>query len=160
MTANPPIIETVRLILRPLDLSDADAVQALFPRGRSSSFWRRWCHGPILPMAPCPISVTAHLRACARETQWHWSIRPKAEPARLIGMINLRDGDDDNRGFWLALSWHGQRLMTDASDALADYWFEELGKSVLRVSKATANIASRRLSESCGMRAISTAQRD
>jgi ribosomal-protein-alanine N-acetyltransferase len=100
------------------------------------------------------------LRACARETQWHWSIRPKAEPARLIGMINLRDGDDDNRGFWLALSWHGQRLMTDASDALADYWFEELGKSVLRVSKATANIASRRLSESCGMRAISTAQRD
>ena len=32
MTANPPIIETARLILRLLDLWDADAVQALFPR--------------------------------------------------------------------------------------------------------------------------------
>jgi ribosomal-protein-alanine N-acetyltransferase len=75
-------------------------------------------------------------------------------------MINLRDGDDDIRGFWLALAWHGQRLMTEAGDAVADYWFEALAKSVLRVSKATANIASRRLSESCGMRAISTALRD
>lgn len=166
MTANPPIIETARLILRPLDLWDADAVQALFPRWEIVKFlaaavpWPYPADGALSYMRDSAPAGREHLRACASETQWHWSIRPKAEPARLIGMINLRDGDDDNRGFWLALVWHGQRLMTEASDAVAEYWFEALGKSVLRVSKATANIASRRLSESGGMRAISTAQRN
>jgi hypothetical protein len=36
--------------------------------------------------------------------------------------------------------------MTQTSDAVADHWFEALGKSVLLVLKAMAKIAFRRLS--------------
>ena len=61
MTANPPIIETARLILRPLDLWDADAVQVLFPR---------WEIVKFLAAVPWPYPadgalsyiLTAHLR--------------------------------------------------------------------------------------------------
>jgi RimJ/RimL family protein N-acetyltransferase len=75
-------------------------------------------------------------------------------------MINVRDGVDDNRGFWLDPAWHGQGLMTEASDAVTDYWFDTLQRPVLRVIKAIANTASRRISETSGMRVIATEDRD
>ncbi|HZI32146.1 MAG TPA: GNAT family N-acetyltransferase, partial [Candidatus Binatia bacterium] len=65
-----------------------------------------------------------------------------------------------NRGFWLGLPWHGQGLMSEACDVVTDYWFEVLKFPVLRVPKAIANAASRRISERQGMRVIGTAVRD
>jgi RimJ/RimL family protein N-acetyltransferase len=50
--------------------------------------------------------------------------------------------------------------MSEASVAVNDYWFETLERPVLRVSKAVANIASRRISERSGMRVIKTEHRD
>jgi [ribosomal protein S5]-alanine N-acetyltransferase len=157
--AEPPILETARLILRPLELSDAAAVQALFPRWEIIKFL-----AAVIPWPYPADAALAYIRDSAlvgmREgTQWHWSIRPRSEPDRLIGMINLRDGDDDNRGFWLALDWQGQGLMTEASDAVIDYWFGTLERPVLKVSKAIANAASRRISENSGMRVIAAEER-
>ena len=78
----------------------------------------------------------------------------------MIGSISLIRGEHENRGFWLGLPWHGQGLMTEASDAATDYWFTVLGFKVLRVPKAIANTASRRISEKQGMRVIATVERD
>jgi ribosomal-protein-alanine N-acetyltransferase len=50
MTAEIPTIATPRLMLRPLQLSDAGAVQILFPRWEIVQFVT--FHGPIRPMAP------------------------------------------------------------------------------------------------------------
>jgi RimJ/RimL family protein N-acetyltransferase len=50
--------------------------------------------------------------------------------------------------------------MTEACDAVTDYWFEVLKFPVLRVPKAIANAASRRISEKQGMRVIATEDRD
>ncbi len=45
-------------------------------------------------------------------------------------------------------------------DAGTDYyWFDVLGCTVLRVPKATANTASRRVSEKQGMRVVATGER-
>ena len=44
--------------------------------------------------------------------------------------------------------------MTEASDAVTDFWFNTLKFPVLRVPKAIANTASRRISEKQGMRVI------
>ena len=46
--------------------------------------------------------------------------------------------------------------MTEAVEAVTDYWFPVLGFPVLRVPKAVANTASRRISEKIGMRVVST----
>jgi ribosomal-protein-alanine N-acetyltransferase len=67
-----------------------------------------------------------------------------------IGVISLRRGEWDNRGYWLGLPWHRQGLMTEAVIAVNDYWFDVLGFPVLRAPKAVANIASRRISEKNG----------
>lgn len=50
--------------------------------------------------------------------------------------------------------------MTEASEMVTDYWFNELQFAVLRVPKAIPNIASRRISEKSGMRVIATEERD
>jgi RimJ/RimL family protein N-acetyltransferase len=50
--------------------------------------------------------------------------------------------------------------MTEACQAVTDFWFDTLNFPVLRAPKAVANVASRRISEKQGMRLIATEDRD
>jgi [ribosomal protein S5]-alanine N-acetyltransferase len=75
-------------------------------------------------------------------------------------VISLHKKEGNNRGFWLGLPWYGQGLMTEAVAAASDYWFDDLGFSVLRAPKAIVNIASSHISERTGMRAIAIEERD
>ena len=160
MTSEFPTLETSRLILRPLDLSDASAVQATFPRWEIVRFLANKVPWPYPADGAQTFIRDLALPAMRQGTEWHWSIRPKTAPARLIGVISLRDENDDNRGFWLDPEWQGQGLMTEASNVVTDYWFETLERPVLRAPKAVANVKSRRISERSGMRLIETRERD
>ena len=121
-----PPLETRRLLLRPLALADAAQVQELFPH------WEVVKH--LNDRVPWPYPADgAHqflrdvaLPAMERGEQWSWSIRLKSDPHQLIGCISLMKGVHENRGFWLGLPWHGQGLMTEASDAVTDFWFNTL----------------------------------
>lgn len=50
--------------------------------------------------------------------------------------------------------------MTEATEAVTDYWFDELNFSVLRAPKALPNTASRRISEKNGMRIVATEEHE
>ena len=50
--------------------------------------------------------------------------------------------------------------MTEACEAATDFWFNTLKFPVLRVPKAVANVASRRISEKSGMRIVAREERD
>jgi len=78
----------------------------------------------------------------------------------MIGFIRLIKGETENRGFWMGLPWQGRGLMSEACDAVTDYWFNGLKFPALRVPKAIANAASRRISEKQGMRVVATEERD
>jgi RimJ/RimL family protein N-acetyltransferase len=49
--------------------------------------------------------------------------------------------------------------MTEAVNVATDFWFNELKFDVLRVPKAVANLASRRISEKTGMRLVGTGEK-
>jgi len=100
------------------------------------------------------------LPASERGEEWHWTLRLRASSDSVIGCISLMNRENKNRGFWLGLPWHGQGLMTEACEAVTDYWFDELNFSVLRAPKAVANISSRRISEKSGMRVIAITESD
>ncbi len=147
-------LETPRLILRPLELADADQAQKLFPHWEIVKFLAH-----VIPWPYPEDGVRTYYRdqalpAMARGDEWHWSLRLKSDPDRLIGGITLRRGERKNRGFWLGLPWHRQGLMSEAVEAVTEYWFQDLGFGVLRAPKAVANLASRRISEKQGMRVI------
>jgi RimJ/RimL family protein N-acetyltransferase len=153
-------LTTSRLILRPLDLADAVAVQAHFPKWEIVRFMSNDIPWPYPADGALTFIRDVALPAIRQGTEWHWSIRPKAAPEQLIGVISLRDKPDDNRGFWLGSEWHGRGLMSEASVAVTDYWFETLARPLLRVPKAVANEPSRRISERSGMRLVRTEDRD
>ncbi len=145
MTAAIPTITTSRLILRPLDLSDADTVQELFPRWEIVRFLANHIPWPYPADGALTYIRDVALPAMRQGTEWHWPIRLNTAPDRLIGLISLMDLPGDNRGFWLDPDFWGQGLMSEASSAVTDYWFETLERPVLREHKAAANTPSRRI---------------
>jgi RimJ/RimL family protein N-acetyltransferase len=156
-----PVLETPRLVLRPLELADADQVQLLFPHWELVKYLAAVVPWPYPPDGARTFYEQVALPAIARGEEWNWSIRLRSNPDQLIGSIRLRpDGDGENRGFWLGLPWQGQGLMTEASEAVTDFWFNTLNFPVLRVAKAVANTTSRRISEKQGMRVIAMIERD
>jgi hypothetical protein len=61
---------------------------------------------------------------------------------------------------WNWPEWQGRGVATEAAAAVTEFWFETLGKTVLRVPKAIANEPSRRISEREKMRVVSIDERD
>jgi RimJ/RimL family protein N-acetyltransferase len=153
-------LATRRLLLRPLQLSDAQDAQLLFPHWDIVKFLTAAVPWPFPENQAFFQYRDVILPAIERGDEWHWSLRLKESPGHLIGKISLQRDEWDNRGYWLGLPWHGQGLMTEAVATVNDYWFDVLGFEVLRAPKAVANVASRRISEKTGMRRIAALERD
>ena len=153
-------LETERLILRPLQLSDAARTQQLFGVWEIVRFLNASVKWPFPAGEALRFYREVALPAVARGDEWHWTLRLKSEPQQHIGAIGLFRGDTDNRGFWLGLPWQGRGLMTEAVVAVNDYWFNTLGFESLRAPKAAVNLASRRISQKTGMRVTAVTERE
>jgi RimJ/RimL family protein N-acetyltransferase len=151
---------TERLILRPLEIADAEQIQALFPHWEIVKFLMNRVPWPYPEDGALQFIRDTAVPQEERGEAWHWTLRLRTEPQRIIGVINLMKGDGPNRGFWLAPPRQGQGLMSEAAAWVNDYWFDTLGFPVLRVAKAIANTASRRISEKQGMRMVGVEDRD
>lgn len=155
-----PTLTTRRLILRPLELADAPAIQALFPQWEIVRYLASRVPWPYPEDGALSFMRDVSMPAMAEGREWHWSIRPLGAPGTLIGVITLSDEADNNRGFWLDPHWQRQGLMQEACEAVTGYWFEVLQRPVLRAPKAVPNLASRRISERGGMRLVEVADKD
>lgn len=153
-------LHTDRLILRPLQLADAEQTQRLFPEWEVVKLLNAVVPWPYPADGALAYYRDVALPAMERGDEWHWTLRLKHSPMHHIGAISLHKDRADNRGFWLGLPWHGQGLMTEAVIAVNDYWFDALGFETLRAPKAVGNIASRRISEKTGMRMVGTKERN
>lgn len=155
-----PTLQTSRLVLRPLELTDAEQVQILFPKWEIVRYLTAQVPWPYPPDGAYQFYRDVAIPAMERGEAWHWMLTLKSVPRQVIGSIGLFKGKDVNRGFWLGLPWQGQGLMTEACEAVTEYWFNTLKFPVLRVPKAVANGASRRISEREGMRVVATRESD
>jgi len=155
-----PELQTTRLFLRPLELADSQQAQLLFPHWEIVRYLSNIVPWPYPPDGAYTYYRDSAIPAMERGDEWHWTIRLKTEPDRLIGSIALMKGEKINRGFWLGLPWQGQGFMTEACEAATDFWFNTLRFPVLRAPKAVANVRSRRISEKSGMRIVAREDRD
>jgi ribosomal-protein-alanine N-acetyltransferase len=155
-----PVVETLRLLLRPLELADAEQAQLLFPQWEIVRYLNNRVPWPYPPDGVGNYYREVALPAIERGEEWHWTLRLKTSSARMIGCISLMKRDNHNRGFWLGLPWHRQGLMSEACEVVTDYWFGELKFPALRVPKAVANKPSRRISEKTGMRIVAVSEQD
>jgi RimJ/RimL family protein N-acetyltransferase len=151
-----PVLQTRRLLLRPLVGSDRTALQRRFPR------WEVVRH--LNPRVPWPYpsdGAACFIALCQEEMaqgqKHHWAIRLKDGPDEVTGCIDLWPDDGksrDMRGFWLDPELQGRGLMTEAADRVTDYALHELDWPHLWLSNAEANRASARIKEKQGARFV------
>ena len=149
-----PTLDTPRLTLEPLTRDDAPAIQALFPHWEIVRYMNARVPWPYPPDGALTYLCKSALPGMAAGTEWHWTIRFKTAPDEMTGVISLMANADNHRGFWVGRPWQGRGIATEASTRATDFWFDELGREILRVPKASANLPSRRVSERSGMRLV------
>jgi [ribosomal protein S5]-alanine N-acetyltransferase len=150
------VLQTPRLVLRPVRSKDAPVIQRRFPK------WDivRWLDAKIpwpYPSDGAATYVAACLEDMARGEKFHWAIIPKSGPADLIGIIDLWPDDGisrSQRGFWLDPEFQGKGLMTEAAERVTEYAFRDLGWPRLWLTNAQDNHPSRRLKERQGARLV------
>jgi [ribosomal protein S5]-alanine N-acetyltransferase len=165
-----PTLHTVRLILRPISLKDTDQIQAIFPQWEIVCYLTNTVPWPYPPDGALAFYRDIAIPAMERGDAWHWTLRLRTDPDRIIGSIGLTRGaagltresgsPRGNRGFWLAPAFQRRGLMSEACDHVTDFCFTVLEFPLLRVPKAIDNTGSRRISEKQGMRVVAVEDRD
>ena len=151
-----PVLQTPRLVLRPLRAKDAPVIQKRFAN------WEvvRWLDAKVpwpYPADGATGFVAACLAEMAKGEKSHWAMIPKKGPADLIGVISLRPDDGvthDQGGFWLDPTFRGRGLMSEAADRVTEYALGKLAWPCLWLSNAQDNHASRRIKEKQGARLV------
>jgi RimJ/RimL family protein N-acetyltransferase len=153
MNTTVKTLSTKRLILRQIDLS--------YERDYFEGFVDYEVIKHMNGRVPWPYPKNGVREFFEREiiphqgkTIWQWGIFLKDNPDKLIGSISIRKNDEDNRGFWLAKQFWGHGYMTEASNIVTQFAFEELGFEVLHFTNARGNIRSRRIKEKAGARLV------
>ncbi len=144
-----PILQTQRLILRPISLGDAPAVQKYFNNWNIVKHLNRNIPWPY----PDDGAETFIKDILSKEKEDHtWAIVRKDGDDEAIGLIGFEDGETQygNRGFWLAEPFWGQGYMTETVEAVNEFIFETLKIDSFIVCNALGNEKSRRIKEKTG----------
>lgn len=149
-------LETPRLVLRPLALSDAPRIQALFPNPNVVRLLAAAIPWPY-PEDGAVEFLRRILPKVEAGEEYDWALLLKGrEDEGLIGLIGLYPtSDEDHRGFWLGEPYWGQGLMREAASRVNDFAFDDLGMTELLLNNAEPNLVSHRLKESAGAEIVS-----
>jgi RimJ/RimL family protein N-acetyltransferase len=96
-----PALQTSRLVLRPLELADSSQTQLLFPQWEIVRYLAKTVPWPYPPDGAYTYYRDKALPAMEREEEWHWTLRLKTDPERLIGSIGLIKNGPINTHFCL-----------------------------------------------------------
>lgn len=148
-----PTLQTRRLILRPLALSDAPAIQRHFNNWNIIKNLAAVVPWPY-PDDGAETFVRLQLEKIASgEEICQWVLVLRSGDGQAIGNIDFRPRADNrkgNRGFWLAEPYWNRGLMTEAVTSVNDFAFQTLGIESFHVCNAVSNTASRRVKQKTG----------
>jgi len=147
-----PTIETRRLVLRPLELSDAPAIYQYKSDAEIHRYMRS--EPPASPDAVAePIGRWLALPAEDRRPCWVIVLR---EIDCVVGTISFnqlsREDSSGQLGYELAREQWGKGIATEAVRAVLGYGFATMGLNRIGAYCWEANTASRRVMEKAGMR--------
>jgi len=118
-----PSLLTSRLILRPLNAGDAEAIVALAGNWHVASQTRRIPHPYTLEAAQ--EFIAAQKKAQFKGEEWIWGVCLKDEGHPLIGCVGVTFGDmEAELGYWLGETYWKQGFATEAARAVVNYAFE------------------------------------
>jgi [ribosomal protein S5]-alanine N-acetyltransferase len=147
-----PTLHTERLLLRPIALTDAPALQHHFAHWEIIRFLSADVPWPYPDDGVEQFLNSVLLPGIDAGDRMAWVLVPKGGDGQAIGLLEwrLNPSETDHRGFWLSTAHSGQGLMTEALCAFQDFVFFELGIDRLVVHNVFVNAASRRIKEKTG----------
>ena len=143
----PPVLRTPRLTLRPLEMTDADAIV----RGVGNYDVSRW-----LSVVPYPYSqedAAWFLEKTIESNALVWGI---CDDEGFQGVIGI----DDGLGYWLARPAWRKGYGFEAAFAVVEHWFEDEGRSTLASSYFEGNDRSGAVLTALGFRPIGQVMRN
>ena len=156
----PPVIDAVRLRLRPLAVADAEQLHLAYGDPEAMRFWDFPATGSVGETARCIE------RSRGVSPEWHaaWGLELKHGARQLVGMVNYHRREPWNRrlevGYILARPFWHQGLMQEAMRAFLDYCVERLDAHRVEAMIEPGNVGSIRLAERLGFRRESGLLRD
>jgi [ribosomal protein S5]-alanine N-acetyltransferase len=145
-------LQSGRIRLRPLQLSDAEAMHGIYSDPETMKYWSS---EPVSQLADSQALVQQDLEAAARRDMVSWAVTLRDDD-RAIGKCVLMHHSLANRraeiGYVLNRAYWGKGLMTEALRALISHAFGALELHRLEADTDPANAGSLRLLERLGFR--------
>lgn len=151
----PLEIETARLRLRPIALTDVDEMWPHVSDPRMTPFVTWAAH---TDREETRAWIQSTLDAFAKGTDITWVIEHEGRASGCISLNDIRwqfralRFDRAEIGYWMALALWGQGFMTEAAHAVTAWAFETLGLHKVTIGCIENNIGSRRVIEKVGFR--------
>lgn len=147
-----PTLETKRLVLRPLVLNDAPALQKFFNNWNIIKHLNENIPWPYPEDGTYTFFKNDCLPRMKKRQAVIWTITLDSNP---IGLIEYRDKpkfntDQENRGFWIGEPYWNKGYITEAVFAVNDFVFFNLGVDKMILDNFKDNTASRRIKEKTG----------
>lgn len=145
------VLDTERLILRPLQGDDAAAI-ARYAGDRRIAAGKLSIPHP-LPQDWAQRYIRYHQLAIAAREDFCLAMTRRPD-AQFIGIINLYPQSDNGAqvGFWTGVPWWGRGYMTEALRAVLRFAFQDLALPRVHASHFRSNPASGRVLQKAGMR--------
>lgn len=147
-----PTIKTLRLIIRPFDLSDSDEVQRICSDKEIAANTRT---------VPYPYPEGAAESWIAQHPEF-WATGRSAvfavalpEENNVIGAVGLEMNEEDHRaelGYWIDEKYRGQGYATEAAIAIVEFGFSYLGLHRIFAHHLARNPVSGKVMVNVGMR--------
>lgn len=149
-------INTPRLVLRKLRISDAEAFYEFASDKRVSVYMNWHTHATVLDSEN---SIRASVNAYEKGKYYRWGIALK-ENDTLIGIIQLLAFDDEKNScgfaYMLNRDYWGNGYGTEAVRSIISFAFENMQVDVIEVDVFSENVASLKVLKRCGMIYVKT----
>ncbi|MBE6487883.1 MAG: GNAT family N-acetyltransferase [Methanosphaera stadtmanae] len=145
------IIKTERLILRPFKMSDVCDVYDNYGSDVNVARYISWI--PCDTIEKCENFIKFNLKEYKTNPKFYsWVI---TLDDNIIGSVAIFNVDDDNDsgelGYSLGSKWWSNGYMTEATNAVLNYSFNEIGFNRIYASCHEENIASKKVMEKLSM---------
>ena len=143
----PAVLRTPRLTLRPLEMTDADALV----RGVGNYDVSRW-----LSVVPYPYTgedAAWFLKKTIESNAMVWAI---CDSQGLQGVVGI----DDGLGYWLARTAWGKGYAFEAARAVVSHWFEDTARQFLTSAYFEGNARSGAVLHAVGFEITGVAKRE
>ncbi len=145
------ILKTKRLLLRPLNSNDAEAMFQNWTFDERVARYCRWY--PHKSIDETKQLLKIYLEQAENGFDYRWGI-VLTETNKLIGCIVVVDLSDDNKtaiiGYVLSYKYWNNGISTEALSAVITKLFDD-GIEIIKAEHHIDNIASGRVMEKCGM---------